>query len=239
VTKAVSIYVMNSTTFTPPPSSGGILENAQLAPPEIGKGNEVGIKWLFLGEKISGEAAYFREEMTNALSINSGELPNGFLYSTVVGTVTEPGVDGDMSLALLPGWQLIGSFYYTHQRDPFGNPLSDTYDNMFALFSRCDFGKTTPVKGLAIGGGLTRIGSRWMTSFGCIGNTGAALPAFIKLHTGTLVDGLAEYRFNRRWSVHINCNNVLDQHYPLDAEIPPIVDPEPGRTWVFEGKFKF
>jgi outer membrane receptor protein involved in Fe transport len=239
VTPQVSLYVMNSTTFTPPPSVGAILENFTIAPPEIGTGNEVGVKWLFLGGKISGEAAYFRETLTNSLNINSGEFPNGETYSSLAGTVSEPGIDGDMSLALLPGWQLIGSFSYTHQRDDQDQPLSDTYDNMLALYTRYDFGRDTVLKGLSIGGGLTRIGSRWLSSYGFIGNTGAAEPAFIKMHTCTLINGLAVYRFNRHLSVQVNVNNILDQHYPLDAEITSIADAEPGTVYVFEAKYKF
>jgi len=238
ITPAISIYAMNSTTFTPPPSNASILSNFQLAPPQIGKGNEVGLKWLFLGGKISGEVAYFRETLTNSLNINAGEFPNGDTYSILVGSVTEPGVDGDMALSLVPGWELIGSFSYTHQRDPFGNPLSDTYDNSMALLTRYDFSHVTPLK-LTVGGGLTRIGSRWLSSYGFVGNSAANLPAFIKLKTGSLVNGLVQYRVNKHISLQMNVINILDEHYPLDAEITSIVDPEPGREFTFEGKYKF
>ena len=73
ITKDVSIYALDSTNFATP--LGTLLENGQLAPNHVGTGTEVGLKWNFLGGRISGEAAAYRVSTTNSVQPNAGFLP--------------------------------------------------------------------------------------------------------------------------------------------------------------------
>ena len=106
VTKEISLYALESTNFATP--LGTLLENGGLAPNQVGTGTEVGLKWNFLGGRISGESAWFKIVTTNSLNTVAGLLPNGLNYAAVIGTTTLEGVDGDASFQILPGWQMIG-----------------------------------------------------------------------------------------------------------------------------------
>ena len=140
LTNQISIYALDSTNFTPA-FGGEILENGSLPPPEVGKGTELGLKFNFLGGKISGESAWFKMVTTNALNSDAGSFANGLAYSAIIGSVTEEGVDGDAAFAILPGLQVIGSFYAGHEIDPYGNPTPRSFDNSWGTFVRYDFPK--------------------------------------------------------------------------------------------------
>src|SRR6202035_1730664 len=133
-----------------------------------------------------------KEVLTNGLNSEAGILPNGAGYGAVIGDVTLEGVDGDASFTIVPGGLFIGSFYAVHQRDPFNNPIPNGYDNSWSAYTRYDFAKATPLSGLAVGGGITRIGGRWMSYSGL--SYSGYLPTFLKVQTGTLVNAFFDYR---------------------------------------------
>jgi outer membrane receptor for ferric coprogen and ferric-rhodotorulic acid len=196
----------------------------------------LGLKTSFLGGKVSTDFAWFHMTSTNN-TVRAPNLPNGYTYSILVGNTVEEGVDGDVAFALVPGWQLIGNFYAGHDRDYNNNPLSGTYDNDLSLFTRYDFSHSGPLKGLSFGGGLSRVGGKWITSSQII--SPYPLPSVIKFQIGTLVDTFANYQFNRHFIFKIGCNNILNQAYPYGNQTSSEVDPSPPRTWVLSGAYKF
>jgi outer membrane receptor for ferric coprogen and ferric-rhodotorulic acid len=137
LTKSVSLYALDSTSFTPA-GSGAILENGQVAPNALGKGEEIGLKALLLGGRLSADFAHFIETSNNA-DIVGGTLANGLTYVVPIGGTKEEGIDGDIALSLLPGWQLVGSFYAGHDRDQNNNPVTLTYDNSWGVLTRYAF----------------------------------------------------------------------------------------------------
>ena len=155
-----------------------------------------------------------------------------------IGDITLEGVDGDASFTIVPGWQLIGSFYAGHLRDPFNNPIPNGFDNSWSAYTRYNFAKDCVLSGFSLGGGITRIGGRWMSSGGLVYTSGY-LPNYIKVQTGTLVTGFVDYRLDKHWSFRVLCNNLLDQHYPLGVETAYIIDPSPGRIFSFETSYKY
>ncbi len=233
---SVSIYALDSTTFTPP-ATGLFLENGELPPNQLGTGTELGLKWNFLGGKISGESAWFKEVLTNGLNSTAGTLPNGALYAAVIGSVTLEGVDGDASFTIVPGWQLIGSWYAGHQVDPFNQPVPGSYNNFWAAYTRYDFPKNEPLAGITTGGGVSRLGGRWQSTGGL--TYSGYLPAIEKVEVGTLVNGFVQYQFNKHWDFRVVCDNILDQHYPVAVETAFIIDPSPGRIFSFETAYKY
>jgi len=130
LTSAISLYALDSTSFTPPGGTA-LLENGQLPPVNQGLGSEVGLKANFLGGRLSGEFAWFKFTTTNVLNNVAGIFPNGQTFGAVIGSAVQEGVDGDVSFILAPGWQLIGSFYAGHDRDINGVPVTGSYDNQW------------------------------------------------------------------------------------------------------------
>jgi outer membrane receptor protein involved in Fe transport len=236
-TRNISVYVLDSTSFIPPPGSL-LLQNGQKPPNQSGKGDELGLKWNFLGGKVSGEAAWFHQATTNGLNDSAGSFPNGLVYGAVIGGVTEEGVDGDTAFLLAPGWQVIGSWYAGHQVDPLGNPVPNSNDNSWSFFSRYDFQKSNPLSGFGIGGGITRVGGRWMNNAG-LDYTKGPLPAFIKLYTGTVINAFVDYRLGKHWSFKINCANLLNDAFVFGNDVAYISDPSPPRTFSFQTNYKF
>ncbi len=238
VTKAISLYALDSTSFTPA-GSGNILETGQVAPNQIGSGTELGAKWLFLGGRISGEFAWFKLKNSN-VPVVAGTLPNGLTYVVPLAGTVEEGVDGDLAVTLLPGWQIIGNFYAGHDRDQTDKPVSITYDNSWSVFNRYGFPKTSALKGLAIGGGVTRVGGRWLATTGIL-NAAALLPksGLLKVKTGTETQVFVDYEFNRHWTVRLNANNLLNETYPLSFPSAIGLDPSVPLNYVLETDYKF
>jgi iron complex outermembrane receptor protein len=237
VTNEISLYALNATSFTPP-TNGAVLESGQLPPPQAGKSNEVGIKTALLGGKISGEFAYFHMVLQNQVDIVGGFYPNGQTFSTLIGSTNQEGVDGDLALTVVPGWQLVGAFYVGHDRNYQDQPVDTSYDNSWSLYNRYNFSRGTPLSGIAIGGGVTRVGGRWMDSGGLV-DSSYNVPALLKMQTGTLINLFIEYQPNRHWSFRLRCDNALDQAYPLAAQGAEFVDAVPPRNFTFETDFKF
>ena len=240
ITKEVSLYALESTNFSTP--LGTLLENAQLAPNQVTKGDEVGIKWNLMGGKLTGEAASYKATTTNGLNTIAGFLPNGLNFAAVIGTTVLKGVDGDFAFQITPDWQLIGQFYKGTMRDPLGNPVSLSWESSFGLFTRYNF-REGGLKGLAIGGGVNRLGGRWVASSGSLiyngGSTTATVPAYIKLEDGTEAMAFAEYHVNKHWSVSISCANLLNKAYVANYQSVVFSDPSTPRNFTFATTFKF
>ena len=125
----------------------------------------------------------------------------------------------------MPGWQLIGSWCAGHEVDPYGNPVNDSFDNSMSLFTRYDFSKQSPLRGLSFGGGLSRTGGRWITTLGLESST-LNIPPLIKLQSGTLANAFVAYQFYKHWTIRVSVANLLDQNYPIADESSPLyLDP--------------
>ena len=77
-----------------------------------------------------------------------------------------------------------------------------------------------------------------MSSGGILDYPGT-LPPFIKLRTGTQVDGFVDYRLNKHWLFRVGCTNILNQTYVMGAEQIDVVDPSYPRDVTFQTTFKF
>ena len=212
-----------------------------MPPPQAGTGNEIGFKTALMGGRISTSFAWFMMTTTNVLQF-AGILPNGLNYSIIVGNSLQEGVDGDVAVAVLPGWQVIGSFYAGHDRNALGVPIATSYDNSWGLFNRYDFGTSGPLKGLALGAGVVRVGGRFISDAGisdAVLTPYEAWSGMIKLRTGTLVNAFASYNLNRHWHLRASCNNILNQSYAVGAASVYFVDPSPPTTFTFEVGYKF
>jgi len=237
LTKQLSVYALESTNFATP--LGSLLENGGLAPNQVGTGTEVGIKWNLLGGRLSGESAWFKTVTTNSLNTVAGLLPNGLNYAAVIGTTTLEGIDGDVSFLITPSWQLIGAWYAGHDVDPNNNPVALSWNNTLGIFTRYTFGHDSALNGLAFGGGMNRLGGRWVTPSGVLTDTATGVPNFIKLQTGTDVTAFVEYKITKHWAVTVRVDNILNEAYVVNYQTPVFADPSMPATFSFELTYKY
>jgi iron complex outermembrane receptor protein len=236
--KSVSLYALDATTFTPA-GSGQTLETGVTAPNLVGTGTEVGVKTNFLGGRFSGEAAVFKFSLTN-VDVIGGNFPNGATYVVPIGETVTEGFDGDIAFTLVPGWQLVGSFYDGNETNALTHSLvAQTFRNSWAFFTRYDFAHG-PLRGLGFGGGVTHIGGRMVADTG-ITDYAPGFPAtgLIEAQEAALANGFVVYKPDKHWTIQVNCDNILNQAYPLGVQTASEVDPSPPMTWIVEVGYKF
>ena len=212
-----------------------------LPPPQIGRGQELGIKTSFFDGRISSDFAWFRDALTNNYAYASGLNPAGNQYVVPIGDVVQEGVDGDLTFSVVSGWQVIGSFYAGHARDSSAKPINGSYDNSWSMMNRYVFPSTSALHDFAVGAGVLRFGGRYMST---ANYTDAPFSAFtlwsgeIKMETGTAVNMFAIYKYNKHLTIKLNCNNVLNQDYPdggVEANYISVAYP---RTFTLELDYK-
>jgi outer membrane receptor for ferric coprogen and ferric-rhodotorulic acid len=244
VTKELSLYVSESTTFNP--AVGTDINNSPL-PPVLGKSQEVGIKTSFLDGKISFSAAAYRMDLSNQTVLAAFPAVNsaGLNYYIPIGDTVSKGWDASFAIAPLPGLQIVGTAYKGTVHDFNGNPSAATVENSWSLFGRYDFERTGALKGLAFGGGAQKAGGKWFTTGGMTLPGGGLYPAntsgnrIFKLKQEVLLNLFTEYELNKNWTVRVDCVNVLDEAYAIGAQgvgLADIVDP---RTFSFRASFEF
>jgi iron complex outermembrane receptor protein len=244
VTKELSLYVSESTTFNP--AVGTDINNSPL-PPVLGKSQEVGFKTSFLDGKISFSAAAYRMDLTNQTVLAAFPAVNsaGLNYYIPIGDTVSKGWDASFAVAPLPGLQIVGTAYKGTVHDFNGNPIAATVENSWSLFGRYDFERTGTLKGLAFGGGAQKAGGKWFTTGGMTLPGGGLFPAnssgnrIFKLKQEVLLNLFTEYELNKNWTVRVDCVNVLDEAYAIGAQgvgLADIVDP---RTFSFRASFEF
>jgi iron complex outermembrane receptor protein len=196
-----------------------------------------------MGGRLSADFRWEKQATTN-VTVSAGTFPNGTTYSILAGSGLEEGVDGDLAMTVMPGWQVVGSFYAGHNRDQNNNPISGSWDNSLGLFTRYDFHSTSVLRGLSIGGGYSKIGARWISTTGII--NGAALETLytrqtneIKVVPTNMMNAFMNYNFNKHFGLSVNCANVLNKAFPLDVQQISITDLSPPRTFRFEADYKF
>lgn len=233
VTREVALYGLESTTVLPPGT--GRLQNGGFLPPQEGDGREVGVKTSFLEGRISSTLSVFKIELTNQ-AVFAGIDAGGISYFVPIGSTKQEGWDADVAVKPLVNWQIVGTFFDGKVKDQTGGPVANTYRRMVSLFTRYDF--LAGLKGVAIGGGVTRTSGRLVNNQGVIFPPGQAKP-FIELEPGTLVNAFVSYKFDRHWTFRLSADNLLDEAYAAGAQGPNFVDPSPPRTFSAAATYKF
>jgi iron complex outermembrane receptor protein len=139
--------------------------------PQLGQGYDVGFKFAFLDEKISGSVAYFDVARSNVPQTDNA-LTNAFRAATAQnGTVrilsgeeTTRGFEVELVVAPAPGWQVVTGY----QRVDFGEITADANPARLGLrlggiakdqlnvMTRYEF-QGGDLKGLSLGGGFTYV----------------------------------------------------------------------------------
>jgi len=240
VTKGISLYAMDGTSFSPP-ISGNVLQSGLLPPVILGKGQELGMKTSLFNDRLSVDFAWFKLITTNQ-EVPGGYMPSGLLYYNIVGFTLQEGVDGDFSLSLYPGWQMIGTFYAGHNRDQTVMPLATSYDNSWSVFTRYTFQRDSSLYKWAVGTGFSRIGGRWV---GLSGMNNAVFTAYnlwsgeVKVASTEAWDAFVTYAYNPHLSFKFDCENILNKAFPQAAQTLLAADASIPRNYYFEATYKF
>ena len=232
--KKFMIYGLEATNFSPG-TTVTYLASGAAAPPQSGKDRELGAKVLLLGGRLSADFRWEKQVTTN-VTVSAGTFPNGTTFSVLAGLGAEEGVDGDLAMTVLPGWQIVGSFYAGHNRDQNNNPISGSWDNSIGLFTRYDFQSGSPLHGLSIGGGYSRVGSRWISTNGLVSATALETPYLrskpVKSRSTRREhdEPLRQYaHFGKHFALSVNVANVLNKAFILDIQQISIADLEEPR----------
>ena len=244
ITKDVTAYVTESTTFTP--SVGPTITNAPL-PPVLGKSDEVGLKTGFYDGKISISVAAYKMTLTNQAILAAFPALNvaGLNYYIPIGSTTSKGWDASLALFPIPGLQIVGTAYEGTVHDQNGNPIAATVENSWSVFGRYDFERTGALKGWAFGGGAQKAGGKWFVMGGMVLPGGQPLPvnssgnSIFKLKQEVLMNLFTEYELNKNWTLHLECNNVLGSVYAIGAQGVGLADSVDPRTFSFRTTYKF
>jgi iron complex outermembrane receptor protein len=235
-TKDVSIYALESTTFNAV-GGGETLFDGSLPPSPIGKNKEIGFKTALFDGKLNLNFALF--DMTlSGITKTGGIRPDGSIYYVTTGFVESKGCDGNIGLTLVPGWELVGTFYHTEKSFSNSQP-----EGSWSVFTNYQFPKGSPLAGLAIGCGTGHFTGQYLPLAGLY--TYSKMTPFeiangIKLiNTGTPVKLFASYKYNKHWTFRLSCDNAFDEVYVAGAQIASLLDCSPPRSFTFESIYRF
>jgi outer membrane receptor for ferric coprogen and ferric-rhodotorulic acid len=236
ITKEITVYAMQGTNQLPPTTA--VLQNGNVVAPANGKGEEVGLKINLWDGKISGEVAAFKLE-TSGLTVFGGTLPpelGGGPYVLPVGSLTQKGFDGDIALHVTPQWQFVGSFYSGTVKDQAGLPIDDSYTGSWSAFTKYGI---SAVRGLSIGGGISRVTGRVVSTGSVTYPVGVPKPLFINVKPGLPVELFVNYSPNRNWALRLQVDNALDSLYAVGLNAAYLIDTSLPRTFTVSAKYTF
>jgi iron complex outermembrane receptor protein len=239
VTKEIALYGLHSTTFAPQANSNTRDYYGQLLPAQDGRGKEVGVKTAFLNGRFSSTLSFFDMELTNVPVGGIGLSPiTGLGFSTAEGLQRQRGVDGTLSWAPVPEWQILITGYKGTVKNQSGSVPNGTYTSMYSLFTRYDFTRG-PLKGFSIGGGGSRTDGNILVI-----SSGYTLPAgttqsavFIKPDLNATM--FATYKYGKNWVFRLNIANLLDKNLVMGTQGLITTDPSPPRTFTFSTLYRF
>ncbi|MFT3804302.1 MAG: TonB-dependent siderophore receptor [Burkholderiaceae bacterium] len=205
VSRHWSAYASYTSIFKP---QNNRLTDGRYMDPQRGDSYELGVKGAFYEDRLNVSAAIYEARQDNlAVSIPGVFAPDGSqAYRAVSGTKTR-GFEFEVAGQLLPGWQLAASFARNQTQDRDGAPLNtDIPQSVAKLFTTYRLGGAAD--GFVVGGGV-----RWQNRI-YSDNQGPDGARF-EQPSYAVVDLMARYPIDRRFSVSANLYNVLDKEYYL------------------------
>ncbi|MDR5172091.1 TonB-dependent siderophore receptor [Methylobacillus flagellatus] len=203
LTDTASLYASYTRIFNPQSYRD---RNGSYLDPEEGNSYEVGVKHAFYGGRLNTSLALFRVEQDN-LAVQDGAFlaPNGNVaYRAEQGTVSK-GFEAEANGELAPGWQLSGGYTFRISQNADGDKVQTVVpQNLFKLFT------TYTLPGawnkLTVGGG-----ANWQSRI-YTNDTGPNNERFTQ-GSYAVVNLMARYQFDERFSAALNVNNLFDKVY--------------------------
>lgn len=231
--KKLAFYAMQANTALPR-SPTAILQDGSVPPAAEGSGKEAGVKVSLLDQRVNATLSVFDLETTGLL-VFGGILPDGRTYNIPAGRTRAKGFDGNISIGLSDGFELVTNFYSGTVKDQTGAPLDDSYESSLGVVGKYSF-RDGPAKGLQLGAGGYRIGGR-VTSTASL--TYAGKPAFITNKAEPIIKLFANYSLSRNWSFKLELDNVTDELSPLAINSAVLVETNVGRSLTLHAIYKF
>ncbi|MSU66233.1 MAG: TonB-dependent receptor [Opitutus sp.] len=238
ITKDVVVYALKANTSLPP-STFNTFTGEQI-PPAVGHSQEAGIKVDMLDNRLSATVTVY-DMKTDGIAVFGGVLPNGQNWLIPLGFVTQKGWEGEIQARLSKNWQLTGNIYSGKVEDQTGQPVDDSFTDMWNFFTRYEF-TDGPLKGFAIGGGAARVSGKVVSSAGIVLPAGQTAPhngRFFDVKPGTHATGFATYTATKNLSFRVSIDNLFDAQYAMGLNAAFLVDPAPRRNATFSARYKF
>lgn len=200
-TEEVSLYGSFSRSFQP--NIFAIRADGSFLEPERGTQYEIGVRGIFLDERLISNLSLYRLTKTN-IGVTD---PNDPDFSIPVGEQRSQGIELDVTGEILPGWNVIATYAYTDavitKGDDFapeGNRFTNVPKNSASLWTTYEV-QSGDLQGLGAGIGLFFVGERQ----GNIENS-FTLPSYLR------TDAALYYR-RENWRAALNFKNLFDIRY--------------------------
>ena len=225
----LSLYASYGVTYLPRSGEqlGSLAFNSQSLDAEEFENTEVGAKWQ-IRPGLTAEAAVFRLNRSNTAIADPTDPTRLVLLAG-----DSQRVDGvELSLAgkLTDKWQVIGSYAWLDARTilsvpgtPAGRILPQTPETSLGLWNRYDFN------------------DRWGIALGAIhrSESFASISNAVTLKSYTRYDGAVFYRFDPRFSLQLNIENLFDKTYFPSAHSDTNITPGAPRSAYVTLNMKF
>lgn len=210
--RAVSAYTSYTSVFQP--QNYRDAGNRMLSPIE-GNTLEAGLKGAFLGGRLNANLAVFRMRQENVAQY-AGQVPEDPSNPTGPMRSSYIGVDGTVSKGfevevvgeIAQGWQVSSGYSRFQAEQANGSDVNPVIPRkQFNLFT--SYRLSGAWQGLTVGGGV-----RWQSRSFAWQPTAQALgiPA-LEQEAYSVVDLMARYQFDPRWSAQLNIGNALNKAY--------------------------
>jgi iron complex outermembrane receptor protein len=196
----ISLYGSFSRSFQPnflTQADGSFLE------PEQGTQYEVGVRGIFLDERLIANLSLYHLTKTN-IGVTDPDNPD---FSIPVGEQRSQGIELDVTGEILPGWNVIATYAYTDavitEGDDFlpeGNQFINVPRHSASLWTTYEL-QSGDLQGLGAGIGLFFVGDRP----GDLENS-FTLPSYLR------TDAAIYYR-RENWRAALNFKNLFDVRY--------------------------
>lgn len=211
-TKHINGYVSYTEIFTPQnvkDANGNILD------PIRGEDYEAGVKGEFFGGRLTASGSIFRINNVGRAIEDAGSPDPCLPYYTTGhcriagGKTRSEGFELEVAGELLPGWQIMGG--YTNTRTKYlidtnaanvGQPLR-SIDPRHQLRVFTTYRPGGALQGVTVGGGAQLQSDAYATASGLTTRQGGY----------TVYNAMLGYKFNARYSLQVNVNNVFDKTY--------------------------
>jgi iron complex outermembrane receptor protein len=234
VSDALPVYLTRAEVYSVNNSRRDL--KGDLLPNPTTTSDEGGVKFSFLGGRLTSTLAYFRIVDTN-VAVFAGVDPSGLSYFAPVGTTERKGWDFDISAAITANWQIVATSFRGTNRTVTGAPFANSYKGSWSVVSRYEF-KDGSLKGLNIGGGASTIIGRLVGSGGIVFPVGQTAPTNFELESDVLANVFATYT-RKNWTFRLNVENLLDKVMPMGAQAAWVVDPSLPRTVSLATTYRF
>lgn len=176
-------------------------QNSPNADPQESYNYELGVKWDFFRRRLTTSLALFRSERTNiSVATDTNGVP------TAYGDQTVQGIEAGVSGRITDDWIVFGGFTVLDSENR--NPANATQDgselNWTPEFSGNLWTTYRLPFGLVIGGGTQYTGKSSVS----LNNTSDAV-----LPSRWILNFMASYPVNDRFSIRLNVTNVTDKLY--------------------------